>query len=76
VIIFTGLIQITVRVVHGSYDWAYFKFGPDDTREESHLYPAQIWIFVDLLKPIEFSDDYGEGVKVYQSYGFVERSGA
>jgi hypothetical protein len=45
------------------YDWAYVEFGPNDTGEESHLYPAQIWFFVDLLKPIEISDEYGEGVK-------------
>jgi hypothetical protein len=25
------------------YDWAYVEFGPDDTGNESHLYPAQIW---------------------------------
>jgi hypothetical protein len=48
------------------YDWAYVEFGPDDTREESHLYPAQIWFFVNLLKPIEISDEYGEGVKDIQ----------
>jgi hypothetical protein len=35
------------------YDWAYVEFGPDDTGKESHLYPAQIWFFVNLLKPIE-----------------------
>jgi hypothetical protein len=45
------------------YDWAYVEFSPDDTGKESHLYPAQIWFFVDLLKPIEISDEYGEGVK-------------
>jgi hypothetical protein len=63
VITFTGLIQITVRVAGPWYDWAYVEFGPDDTGEESHLYPAQIWFFVDLLKPIETSDEYREGVE-------------
>jgi hypothetical protein len=24
------------------YDWAYVEFGPDDTGEESYLYPAQM----------------------------------
>jgi hypothetical protein len=33
---------------------------------ESHLYPAQIWFFVDLLKPIEISDEYREGVEDIQ----------
>jgi hypothetical protein len=29
-----------------------------------HLHPAQIWFFVDFLKPIEISDEYyGEGVE-------------
>jgi hypothetical protein len=45
------------------YDWAYVEFGPDNTGKESHLYPAQIWFFVDFLKPIEISDEYGEGVE-------------
>jgi hypothetical protein len=46
------------------YDWAYVEFGSDDTSKESHLYPAQIWFFVNLLKPIEISpDEYGEGVQ-------------
>jgi hypothetical protein len=45
------------------YNWAYIEFGPDDTGEESHLYPAQIWFFVDLLKPIEISFEYREGVE-------------
>jgi hypothetical protein len=45
------------------YDWAYVEFSPDDTGEESHLYPAQIWFFVNLLKPIEISDEYREGVE-------------
>jgi hypothetical protein len=34
---------------------------PDDTGEEGHFYPAQIWFFVNLQKPIEISDEYGEG---------------
>jgi hypothetical protein len=29
-------------------NWAYVEFGPDDTGKESHLYPAQIWFFVNL----------------------------
>jgi hypothetical protein len=51
---------------------AYVEFGPDDTGEESHLYPAQIWFFVNLLKPIEISDEYGEGVEdiQYEMIGF------
>jgi hypothetical protein len=36
------------------------------TSKESHLYPAQIWFFVDLLKPIEISDKYREVVKNIQ----------
>jgi hypothetical protein len=27
------------------------------------LYPTQIWFFVNLLKPIEISDEYGERVE-------------
>jgi hypothetical protein len=45
------------------YDWAYIELSPDDTGKQSHLYLAQIWFFVDFLKPIEISDEYGEGVK-------------
>jgi hypothetical protein len=45
------------------YDCAYVEFGPDETGEEGHFYPAQILFFVDLQKPIEISDEYGEGVK-------------
>jgi hypothetical protein len=48
------------------YDSAYVEFVPDDTGKESHLYPAQIWFFVNLLKPIEISDEYGEGVEDIQ----------
>jgi hypothetical protein len=45
------------------YNWAYVKFGPDYTGEEGHLNPAQIWFFVNLQKPTEISDEYGEGVE-------------
>jgi hypothetical protein len=48
------------------YNWAYVEFGPSDTGEEDHLYLDQIWFFVDLLKPIEISDEYGEGVEDIQ----------
>jgi hypothetical protein len=45
------------------YNWAYVEFGPDDTGKESHIYPAQILFFVNLLKPIEISDEYREGIE-------------
>jgi hypothetical protein len=45
------------------YNWAYLEYGPDDTGKESHLYPAQIWFFFNLLKLIEISDEHGEGVE-------------
>jgi hypothetical protein len=48
------------------YNWAYLEYGPDDTGKESHLYPAQIWFFVNLLKPIEISDEHREGVEDIQ----------
>jgi hypothetical protein len=48
------------------HDWAYVEFGPDDTGKKSHLYPAQIWFFVNLLKRIDISDEYGEGVEDIQ----------